>query len=121
MGDACFPHNLGRRLLPDVCGYPVSRIVSLDVCLERVCFACRIFSVTCFSKRLGFSDTTDVKYRNAHLSHKIWFSYAYIRTAGSVSLLVHESFVPEDIISSPSNQCSIVDDGTSVLMSVIKY
>ena len=34
MGDACFPHYLGRRLLPDVCGYPVSRIESVDICSE---------------------------------------------------------------------------------------
>ena len=34
-GDACFPHNLGRRLLPDVCGYAVSRTASVDVCSKR--------------------------------------------------------------------------------------
>ena len=31
-GDTCFPHYLGRCLLPDVCGCLVSRIASVDVC-----------------------------------------------------------------------------------------
>ena len=30
MGDACM--FLGRRLVPDVCGYTVLRIASVDVC-----------------------------------------------------------------------------------------
>ena len=34
MRDAYFPHYLCRRLLPDVCGYPVSRIASVNVCSE---------------------------------------------------------------------------------------
>ena len=51
---------------------------------------------------LGLSDTDEVKYRkfNARLPHSIWYSYTYIQTTGSVSLLVDDSFVPEDIISS---------------------
>ena len=58
------------RLLPDVCGYPVSLIVSVDVSSERdvlrlPSLARHLF----FSKHLGFSDTDEVKNRNAHLSH----------------------------------------------------
>ena len=34
MVDACLMHPGGRRLLPDVCGCPVSGIVPVDVCLE---------------------------------------------------------------------------------------
>ena len=71
-GDAWFLHYLGRRLLPDVCGYHVFRIASVGViimCLEGLCFACRILPITCFSKLLGFNDSDKVKYRNVHLSH----------------------------------------------------
>ena len=32
VGGTCFPQYLSRRFLPDVCGYPVSRIASVDVC-----------------------------------------------------------------------------------------
>ena len=34
MRDACLPWNVysGRRLLPDVCGWGVSRIASANVC-----------------------------------------------------------------------------------------
>lgn len=58
------------RLLPDVCGYPVSLIVSVDVSsegdvLRLPSLARHLF----FSKHLGFSDTDEVKNRNAHLSH----------------------------------------------------
>ena len=51
---------------------------------------------------LGLSDTDEVKYRkfNARLPHSIWYSFTYIQTTGSVSLLMDDSFVPEDIISS---------------------
>ena len=58
------------RLLPDVCGYPVSRIVSVDVSSEGDLL--RLPSLArhlCFSKHLGFSDTDEDKNRNAHLSH----------------------------------------------------
>ena len=58
------------RLLPDVCGYPVSRIVSVDMSsegdvLRLPSLARHLF----FSKHLGFSDTDEVKNRNAHLLH----------------------------------------------------
>ena len=52
---------LGRRLLPDVCGYPVSRIASVVVGSEGEML--RLPSI------LGFSDTDEVEYRNKHLSH----------------------------------------------------
>ena len=48
MAEVAFRIFWGMRLLSDVCGYPVSRIVSVDVWSEGVCFACRILSVTCF-------------------------------------------------------------------------
>ena len=58
------------RLLPDVCGYPVSLIVSVDVSsegdvLRLPSLARHLF----FFKHLGFSDTDEVKNSNAHLSH----------------------------------------------------
>ena len=58
------------RLLPDVCGYPVSLIVSVDVSSEGDVLrlpglARHLF----FSKHFGFSDTDEVKNRNAHLLH----------------------------------------------------
>ena len=72
VGYAYFPHYMGRRLFPDVCSCPVSQIASVDVCSEGMCFACsRLF----FSKRLGFSETDEVKYRNALLSYLICYSY----------------------------------------------
>ena len=30
-----------------------------------------------YSKLLGLSDTDEDKFRNAHLSHEIWYSYPY--------------------------------------------
>ena len=66
VGDACFPHYLGRRRLPDVCGYPASRIASVDVC-DGVCVL-RLPSLDhhllFVFKLLGFSDPDEVKYRN---------------------------------------------------------
>ena len=35
-GGACFPHYLGRRLLPDVCDCGVFRIALAVVCSEGV-------------------------------------------------------------------------------------
>ena len=69
MGDACFPHYLGRRLLPDVLGCPVSWIVSEDVCSKGYVLRLPRLARQLFTKRLGFSDTEEVKCRNAHLSH----------------------------------------------------
>ena len=44
-----------------------------------MCFAHHLFFVVVvfFLKRLWFSDTDEVTYRNAHLSHYIWYSNAY--------------------------------------------
>ena len=65
MGDACLMRPGGRRLLPDVCGCPVSWIVLVDVCSEGDVLR---LPITCFfSKLLGFSNTDEVKYKN--LSH----------------------------------------------------
>ena len=48
-----------------------------------------------FSKLLGFSDTGEVntgevKCRNAHLSHYIWYCYAYVVTINTVAPYVFE-------------------------------
>ena len=56
MGDACFPHYLGRRLLPDAYGYPVSRTASVDMCSEGMCFACCCLFV--FSNFWGLATLT---------------------------------------------------------------
>ena len=34
--------SIGRRLLPDICGWPVSLFTSIDVCSERDVLACRV-------------------------------------------------------------------------------
>ena len=74
VGDACFLHCVGRRLLPDVCDYPVSRIASVDVSSKGGVLRLQSLSRhLCFSKRLGFSNTDEFKYRNARLSHLIWY------------------------------------------------
>ena len=58
------------RLLPDVCGYPVLLIVSVDVSSEGdVLRLPSLARYLFFSKHLGFSDNDEVKNRNAHLSH----------------------------------------------------
>ena len=62
VGGTCMSRH--GRLLPRVCGYPVSRIVSVDVNSEFV-ESCP--SPIFFSKHLGFSDTGEIKNRNAHL------------------------------------------------------
>ena len=50
------------RLLPDVCGYPVSRIVPVDVSSEGdVLRLPSLVRHLCFSKHLGFSDTDEDK------------------------------------------------------------
>ena len=70
MGDACLFSYVGRRLLSDVCGYPVSRIAPVDVCSERgVLYLSSLAHHLFVSKLLGFSDTEEVKYKHAHLSH----------------------------------------------------
>ena len=60
----------GRRFLPDVCGYPVSRIASVDVCLKGDVLCLPSLAHHLFIPKLfGFIDIDEVKYRNAHMSH----------------------------------------------------
>ena len=58
MGDACFPHYLGWHLLPDVCGYPDTRIVSVVLRSEGdvLCLPSPAHHLF-YSKRLELSDT----------------------------------------------------------------
>ena len=73
MGDA--QESMCRRLFLDVFGCPVSRGASVDVYSEVMCFACRALTITCFVfQLLVLSDTMEDKIKNAHLSHKIWYS-----------------------------------------------
>ena len=74
VGDACMSRH--GRLLPDVCGYPVSRIVSVDVSSEGDVVRLPRLPVTYFSPNIwGLATLTKLKNRNAHLSHNIWHSY----------------------------------------------
>ena len=62
MGDACLPWNVysGRRLLPDVCGWGVSRIASAVVCSEGdACCYPRLLIKLFVSKLLGLSHTDE--------------------------------------------------------------
>ena len=68
MGDACM--FLGRRLVPDVCGYTVLRIASVDVCS-----AGNVLRLLSFVDHLLLFFFSNWKYRNAH---SFSFSYAYI-------------------------------------------
>ena len=71
-----------RHLLSDVCVILSHGLCQLMCALRGMCFACRVLSIICcfiFLKLLGFSDTDEVKYTNAHLSHYILYSYSYIQ------------------------------------------
>ena len=61
MGDACCPHYLCRRLLPDVCGCGVSRTASAVVCSEGdVCCLPRLLNELLVSKLLGLRHSEEV-------------------------------------------------------------
>ena len=41
-------HYVGRCLLPDACGYPVSPVALVNVSSEGLCFACQVLFITFF-------------------------------------------------------------------------
>ena len=69
VGDACACELMRRRLLPDVCSYCVYRNASVSVTRSGLIVARVTSPTTFFSRTFGFSDTEEVKYRNARLFH----------------------------------------------------
>ena len=62
MGDACTLELIRRCLLPDFCSYCVSGNASVNVVEDGS-------TLTAHQQLSGLSDTKQVKYRNALLSH----------------------------------------------------
>lgn len=91
MVDACAREFICRRLLADVCSYCGSRDASESVARRRLLIA---FAETCpppffLSNVFGFSDNEKVTYRNAHLSHYIWYNYVFISLDCCITEMSH--------------------------------
>ena len=72
MGDASSRELIKRHLVTDVSSYCVSWNTSVNLAWRGLLVACRDLHSAFFSvKHFGFSDTEEVKYRNARLLHYI--------------------------------------------------
>ena len=82
MRGACARGIIHRRLLPDVCSCCISECVS-KCGSKRACHCLPRPAHQLFSfKRFGLSDTEEVKYRNARLSHYL----VYMQLRGRVNI-----------------------------------
>ena len=119
MGTLAFRITFGRRLLPDVCGYPVSRVESVDVCSEGDVFRLLSLAHHMFLKTFcGLATLT-----------KLNTEMRICRTDFGIVMLISNYWVgisARGLFFRPggyhqlSNQCPIADAGTTVLRSVIK-